>query len=188
MRIKMVYSLTLVCIISSALLAIVYQIAQPKIESDIRKKLISHLKEVFPDSIFICGRLYKYETPLKFEPAIQDTLWIVKDRNDKKVGIVFKVFPKGYAGTFEVLVGVNLDTIVTGVRPATPAEGLKETPGLGSKIVEPWFRNQFIGKKPFEILLKKDGGTLDAITGATISSRAVTNGIRLGIEKYKSFL
>ena len=184
----MIYSLTLICVISSALLAVVYKIAQPKIEADIKKKLRANLLEVFPESLKINGKKYVYKSPLRFEPIITDTLWGVYDATGKKVGIAFKVYPKGYGGVFEVLVGVNLDTIVTGIRPATPAEGLKETPGLGSKIIEPWFKKQFIGKKPKEILLKKDGGTLDAITGATISSRAVTNSVRLGIEKYKKYL
>jgi electron transport complex protein RnfG len=65
---------------------------------------------------------------------------------------------------------------------------LKETPGLGIKVREDWFRDQFRGKKSEELLLKKDGGELDAVTAATISSRAVVNGVREGIERYVQHL
>jgi electron transport complex protein RnfG len=60
----------------------------------------------------------------------------------------------------------------------------QETPGLGARIVEvrpggekPWFTSQFEGKSGDELRLKKDGGGIDAITGATISSRAVAGGV-----------
>jgi electron transport complex protein RnfG len=81
-----------------------------------------------------------------------------------------------------------MDTTVNHIRPVTPGEGLKETPGLGVRVTEKWFKKQFSGKKEKEVLLKKDGGTIDAITSATISSRAVTNGTIKGIEKYKKYL
>ncbi|MGB4293017.1 MAG: FMN-binding protein [Bacteroidales bacterium] len=50
----------------------------------------------------------------------------------------------------------------------------KETPGLGTKMTEPFFKDQFNGKNPanFKLKVKKDGGEVDAITAATITSRA----------------
>jgi electron transport complex protein RnfG len=56
----------------------------------------------------------------------------------------------------------------------------KETPGLGTKITEPEFKEQFTGKNPGEFILKvkKDGGQVDAITAATISSRAFCDAIQ----------
>ena len=56
----------------------------------------------------------------------------------------------------------------------------KETPGLGTKMTEPLFKNQFIQKNPSEFILKvkKDGGPVDAITAATISSRAFCDAVQ----------
>ena len=130
---------------------------------------------------------------VKFKPIVADTVWAVFDTADSQmrfnlIGIVFGVFPKGYSGVIETFVGLDMDTTVMGIRTATPAEGLKETPGLGDKINESGFKCQFIGKKEKEIRLKKDGGTLDAITGATISAQAVVDGVRKGINKYKKYL
>jgi len=56
----------------------------------------------------------------------------------------------------------------------------KETPGLGTKMSEPAFKNQFNDKNPSEFALKvkKDGGPVDAITAATISSRAFCDAVQ----------
>ena len=62
----------------------------------------------------------------------------------------------------------------------------KETPGLGTKMAEPAFKNQFEGKNPakFVLKVKKDGGDVDAITAATISSRAVCDAIARAYKAY----
>ncbi|MCK4352940.1 FMN-binding protein [candidate division WOR-3 bacterium] len=201
MKLRMILSLTIVCLLSAFLLSWVYKTTEPKIEKDKAGKLKIHLMETaFPDAFeyevstkdttfwIAYDSLKKTIGKAKFEEIIPDTLWSVLDTLGEQIGIVFKVYPKGYGGPIETLVGLSMDTIITGIRPATPAEGLKETPGLGVKILEPWFKRQFIGKKEKEVLLKKDGGTLDAITASTKSSRAVANGAREGIERYKKYL
>jgi electron transport complex protein RnfG len=175
MRAKMIISLVVICAAAAALLSMVYECTSKKIEQEKRAKILIQLQEAYPGQ------------QLSFRPIIQDTLWTVY-KGEEKVGVVFKTFKAGYGGTVETMVGLNLDTTVAAVRPATPAEGLKETPGLGTKIEEAWFKDQFKCKKPNEILLEKDGGTLDALTGATISSRAVADGVREGIERYKKYL
>jgi len=99
-------------------------------------------------------------------------------RDDRLVGWVVKAGGQGYAGKIELLLGLDPD--------AQKILGLfvleqKETPGLGNKITVADWRNQFIGKKsqpPLQVVKGKGGGagdqTIDAVTGATISSRAVT--------------
>ena len=62
-----------------------------------------------------------------------------------------------------------------------------ETPGLGSKIIESSFVSEFVGVNIDDIFLKKDGGQIDAITGASISSEAVVDVVRnTAMEKVKS--
>lgn len=62
----------------------------------------------------------------------------------------------------------------------------KETPGLGTKIKDTKFKDQFIGIDPaqFNLKVKKDGGDVDAITAATISSRAFSEAVELAFETY----
>ncbi len=182
MKTKMILSITLVCLVSAGLLSWVYSVTEPIIKEGIREKLGGQLKEVFPPAYSFASLVVEGDTVLK------DTLWLASDSAGIQIGIVFKVFPQGYGGAIETLVGLTNDTTVVAIRPATPGEGLKETPGLGVRVIELWFRDQFKGKKGNEVLLKKDGGTIDAITAATISSKAVADGVREGIEKYAVYL
>jgi electron transport complex protein RnfG len=63
----------------------------------------------------------------------------------------------------------------------------KETPGLGTKIETPEFREQFYGKNlsEFQLNVKKDGGDVDAITAATISSRAFCDAVQRAYDTYQ---
>jgi electron transport complex protein RnfG len=63
----------------------------------------------------------------------------------------------------------------------------KETPGLGSKITEDWFIDQYKGKSldNAKWAVKKDNGDFEQISGATISPRAVTNAVQQGLQTYQ---
>ena len=65
----------------------------------------------------------------------------------------------------------------------------KETPGLGTKVSEDAFRSQFDGFNPKRRIFKvrQDGGKIDAVTAATISSRAVVDAIQRAIDAYNHF-
>lgn len=103
-------------------------------------------------------------------------------------GYVFIAQGPGYSSTIQTMVGVNSGGKIVGMQVLFQ----KETPGLGVKITEirhgedqPWFQRQFIGLEigSGKIELAKDGGPIDAITGATISSRAVTSSVREGLRR-----
>ncbi len=179
----MILSLLIVCLASAALLSYVYTVTTPIIEEGIEEKLDEQLREVFP-----IAHSFSYYIIVEGDTLLKDTLWAALDSTGNRIGILFKVFPKGYGGPIETLVGLATDTTIVTIRPATPSEGLKETPGLGVKITEAFFLDQFSCKKLEEIRLKSYGGTIDAITAATISSRAVTDGVRKGIEKFSTYL
>ncbi len=92
--------------------------------------------------------------------------------------------PDGYVGPIELLVGINRDGSITGVR----AIRHKETPGLGDFIDTSKSRwiEVFSGRGPntdgADLALRKDGGAIDHVTGATITSRAVTNAVANALE------
>ncbi len=174
-RIKPIVVLFFASLISSLLLSWVYNKTRPTIEKEKELKINSSLSEVLPNASH-------------FERVETKDLWIGYDEKGEKVGIVFKTAPRGYGGPISILCGLDSEEKVTGIRIASPAEGLKETPGLGLKVRDFSFRQQFLGKKEAEIKLKNDGGEISAITAATISSRAVVEGIREGIKRYREFL
>jgi Na+-translocating ferredoxin:NAD+ oxidoreductase subunit G len=99
-------------------------------------------------------------------------------------GVAFVVSaPDGYSGRIDVMVGVLPGGEVHAVAILRHAE----TPGLGDKIEEDWFRRQFVGKtlQGANWRVKMDGGEFDQITGATISARAVVTAVRDGLEFFK---
>uniref|UniRef100_A0A7C4Y5Q7 Ion-translocating oxidoreductase complex subunit G n=1 Tax=candidate division WOR-3 bacterium TaxID=2052148 RepID=A0A7C4Y5Q7_UNCW3 len=169
--IKPTFVLVIVGIVSAGLLSFVYNKTLPEIEKRAKESLNESLSLVFP----VEG--------VEFENVIPDTLWVAK-KDGNVLGIVFVNISKGYSGIIKVVVGLDREGKI--LKVFVPKDVLTETPGLGMKVAEESFLKQFSGLKKEEVYLKKDGGKIDGITAATISSRATTNAVRNGIEKYFS--
>lgn len=88
------------------------------------------------------------------------------------VGYCVEVSPNGFGGAISLMVGVNPNGKVTGVTVLSHSE----TPGLGAKAEDPDFLEQYIGKSG-KISVGQQGNSINAITGATITSKAVTEGV-----------
>ncbi len=163
---KLVGTLVVVTAVSAASLSAVFKVTEEpreRIKAAEEEKL---RREVLPQA-------------LRFEKAMCGEFEFYKGyRGGKLVGFVAKGAAKGYGGEVKVLVGVDNSFRVTGVRVLEH----KETPGLGSKATEPSFLRQFEKLKVDDLKLRKDGGKIDAITGATITSRAVTEATKEAVE------
>ncbi len=116
-------------------------------------------------------------------------------RNNEYVGSVFTVVThQGYSGDISFIIGVTPDgERLSGIRVAEHAE----TPGLGANAAEvrygetdPWFCAQYAGLTPDRVQLRLDGppGEIDAITGATITSRAITERAQEAFAAYRAAL
>jgi Na+-translocating ferredoxin:NAD+ oxidoreductase subunit G len=174
-KVKNVSVLFFVGIISAFLLSFVYGKTAPVISKYKEESLKKSLSEVFD------------EPSVRFEEVKADSLWkVFKDK--KYIGIIFISVEKGYSGKIKPIVGVDSTGRIKKVK-ISKAE-LSETPGLGMKISEEPFLEQFNNLTADEVFLKKDKeqGKIDAITSATISSRAATKAIREGLEKYEKSL
>jgi len=174
-KVREVSVLFIVGITSAFLLSFVYKQTAPLISKYREESLKKSLNEVFS------------WPSVRFEEIKADTLWKVL-KGKKYIGIVFRSEKKGYSGTIRPIVGV--DSIGKIIRVKIPKEELSETPGLGMKIAEESFLNQFNNLSADEIFLKKDKqqGKIDAITSATISSRAATEAVREGLIRYSELL
>ena len=84
--------------------------------------------------------------------------------------------PSGFGGAMDIMVGVSADGVCSGVSIISHAE----TSGLGANATKEDFRAQFVGKA--NVAVTKDGGDIAALTGATITSRAVCDGVNAAIE------
>lgn len=164
--------LTVVCIIAAVSLAQVYRITKVKIDQNMAEMEKKKLTYVLPVAV-------------AFEEGQVDgrKVFTGKDGGGNIVGKAFNAAPQGYAGPINTLIGVDNEGKVTSISITKLDQ--KETPGLGTKICDARFRDQFRGKEGNALKLKKDGGSIDAITAATISSRAVANGVKEGMEWYK---
>lgn len=96
------------------------------------------------------------------------------DANGALAGKTGTIVTKGYGGEIEVTVGLDNAGKVAGV--SVGGASFAETAGLGARAKEAWFGEQYIGQTS-PIALNKDGGDIDAITSATITSRAVTGAV-----------
>lgn len=105
------------------------------------------------------------------------TYCVGTDDSGNQVGYVFTAGAKGYGGTVAVMVGLDNDGVITGIEILSHAE----TPGLGANAVKPDFKNRFTGKSGTLTVDKvsNDGQNVQAITAATITSKAVTNAVNL---------
>ena len=85
----------------------------------------------------------------------------------------------------ELIVGFLLDGTINGYKVIDQ----KETPGLGTKVTESKFSEQFKGMNPGSnrFKVRQDGGEIDAVTSATISSRAIIDAIKRGYDSYTRF-
>ena len=91
-------------------------------------------------------------------------------------GWVVEVIPSGFGGELDMVVGISPEGVVTGVSIIS----MSETSGLGANAMKESFRSQYAGKSGV-LAVSKDGGQIDALTGATITSRAVTNGVNAAL-------
>lgn len=104
-------------------------------------------------------------------------------------GYAIKVLTKGYGGQIEMMVGVSKEGEVKGIKILSHSE----TPGLGANAPQPKFSGQFKGKptdKKLEVVktAPANKSEVQAITGATITSRAVTKGVNEAVDYYKAEL
>ncbi len=94
----------------------------------------------------------------------------------ENVGYIAQVAPNGFGGEINMVVGIAPDMTVTGISIVK----MSETSGLGANASKTEFRSQYVGKTG-TLAVTKDGGEIAALTGATVTSRAVTGGVNAAI-------
>ena len=154
--------LTLVCLIAAALLGTAYTATAERIEQQSIIALKQSLNQV-------CAEADDFKDEGDYYVALKD---------NNIVGFVAIAESQGYSSIIKIIVGMDINKEITGIRVLDHAE----TPGLGANIVKPGFYTQFDRLSLSDIALRKDNGRIDGITAATISSIAVAEGVRSVIE------
>lgn len=159
--------LTIVVAVCVSLLTYVDSLTREKISAQEDEAFKALLTEMFPE-------MSRYE-------ELKDDIYTVYS-DGSQLGYAFLAIGKGYGGDINILVGLSDETTVKEIKIISQTE----TPGLGTRITEPFFTDQFAGIAIEDIALSRDGGKIDAITSSTISSSAVVDAVRAtAMEKVK---
>jgi electron transport complex protein RnfG len=173
---KLVLVLTVICTVAGALLAVVHDVTADPIAAATLKEKNDAIMQVLPSCDNNPG-----EDIVTVDADGETWTFYVARQAGTFVGAAFEaVSSQGYGGDIVIMVGVNAE----GSAQAIEVLAHKETPGLGAWISGEAFGAQFAGRSIAETkwAVAKDGGDIDQITAATISSRAVTQAVKAGLD------
>jgi Na+-translocating ferredoxin:NAD+ oxidoreductase subunit G len=190
--------LFIITAVSALALAFVYTATREKVLQTEQNKKVSAYSKIFPDYTF--GE----------EQAADGQIYIEAfDKEKKPAGYILFAESKGYSSILKIVYGIGLDGTIKGITVIYQ----KETPGLGARCEEvkkdttliglfknfinktagkknqpamPWFQKQYEGLTLDDLWLRsqKNGGKIVSMTGATVTSNAITKGVRESLEKF----
>lgn len=163
---NMLLSLTIIAAVAAALLAFVHDTTAPVIDASKTEALKAGIAKVLPEG---------YDNdPYEDQVQIDEYVLYPARKGDQLIGVAVKSFTNnGFDGFVSVLVGMDMEGNIIDYS----VQEQSETPGLGSKMAD-WFRTEGTARSVLgaslaqPLKVTKDGGTVDAISAATISSRA----------------
>lgn len=194
--VKDAFVLLIITLLAGLFLGVVYEMTKGPIAVQKEKAKTEANLEVFPDAV-------SFETDASFDSTTAqkllldagltevDIIEVTQALNQEKVylGAVITVTShEGYSGDITFSMGIQKDGTVNGISILTIAE----TAGLGMKANTDEFKNQFSGVNTQKFEYTKSGATadnqIDAISGATITTNAITNGVNAGLAYFQTEL
>lgn len=157
--------------ITALLLSCVNALTADKIAENIAREKADAIASIFPSADG------NEQLNVTFENM--SALYIVNS-GSAAIGYAAEVTPLGFGGKMSLMVGVNFDGTLAGVKMISHSE----TPGLGNRAGAPEYLSQYIGKN--KQVLDTDG--IDVITGSTVSSNAVLDGVNTALSAYDIIL
>lgn len=167
-------NLATVCVISGIIIAVTYFITAPiaaqkseMMEKEAMQSLVTNADEF---------------TEIADKPD-----WFEAKKAGEVVAYIVPAKTKGYGGEISMLVAVSVDKTIINYQILSA----NETPGLGDNASKEPFRNQFVGKISNQLVVTKDPSNTDqiqAMTGATITSTAVTNAVKTAEDEVNAFV
>ena len=179
--INMVVALLVIAAVSGGVLGLVYGMTKDAIAEVDQKKNEAAIQAVLP----LEGVTYKADT-LKYNYEGVDLTFpcnLAYDANGTFQGAAVKTSEGGFGGKIDMMVGFTADGTIKGTSVLSHAE----TPGLGANMTGK-FKDQFVDKNPasYKLTVTKDGGDVDAITAATITSRAFSKAVDKAYQAFEA--
>jgi len=168
------YALVLFCItaVACAILAMVNQTTEPLIAQNKIATEDAARQDIFPGASFTERTVEGLE------------FYDVFDDGENLLGYILNTSAQGYSSTIVAMVGLNTDLSIKMVKVIDQ----QETPGLGTNCTKTGFLDRFVGLSIGNLKVDKDGGEIVSLTGATISTRALTSSIKEYIERLERLL
>ena len=179
---NMFVALFVICIVAGGVLGIVFNATKDPIAAAENAKRTAAIKNVLPE--FNTLKTVNVMSAVEGDNA-EIPFHLAYDANNNFIGAAVETFTnKGFSGNISLMVGILADGTIKNIYVLQHAE----TPGLGSKMEEETFKGQFNDKNAdsFNFSVKKDGGDVDAITAATISSRAFCDAVNRALSTFEN--
>lgn len=168
---KVGLNLAAACILSGAVIAFTYSITAPVAAEQAVLQKQKAMQELVPNA-------------QSFQELTGKPQWMVAMRDNKQLAYIIPAEGKGYGGTIKMVVAVSPEAKVVDYKILAH----NETPGLGDKAAKEPFRKQFAGKELKRLKVKnRPTKDIQALTGATITSKAVTNIVKSAVEQVIEF-
>lgn len=193
--IKNTLILTAITVVAGCLLGLVYEVTKEPIAAAERKAKEEAYYTVLPAEsyIFYDGFDKQDADALLTEAGYKndgiDEVTVAENASGAAIGYVVTVTShEGYGGDIVLSVGISMDGTVTGMELLT----ISETAGLGMRANEPEFKEQFRDRKVEKFFYsktgEKDGNKIDALSGATVTTNAVTNAVNAALVYFQNQL
>lgn len=174
------------CLVSAAALALAYRFSAPEIAQRLKEDMEVSLAQVIPAALRANDMVA--DTVTIDGPDGATTVYRAR-RGDRVSAVAYRVTGKGYGGDIVIIMGVDRDGEILGVRVVQHAE----TPGLGDKVdvrksrwIDAFKGLSFANTAAAKWAVKKDGGQFDQFSGATITPRAVVKAVRDGLALFSA--
>lgn len=181
--------LLVLCLVATLALAVTNELTKAPIAAQRATKTAAARQEVLPladPEGFVQLEEAKLNEVIAADSSVVD-VYIGKSVDGEVIGYVITTNPKGFGGIVETFVGIDTKGVITGVRIGTHAE----TPGLGDVATQPEFYEQYNDMSVEHVIgVSKVSGSeteIQAISGATITSKAVTDGVNSAANAYNAF-
>jgi electron transport complex protein RnfG len=166
---KLGLTLLVFCIVASGILAYVDGVTKPIISERKASEQEQTRKELLPEA-----KTFEMKTAAADSSFVY---YIATNEQSEIIGFSFVAAKRGYSSVVKTMVATNKDLVITAMKVIDQ----NETPGLGTHAVDPDFPERFLGLNSDQLKVDKDGGGIKSITGATITTRTVSNSIKEAI-------
>lgn len=182
--------LFVITLIAGCALGVVYQVTKEPIKNQEIKAQNEACQEVFPSaSAFeetVDENMDETVKELGFDQVTLEKVLLAKGESGETLGVVLTVTDhEGYGGDIQFMMGIQADGTLNGISILS----ISETPGLGMKaeeVLKPQFENKQVEQFTYTKSGAMSDSEIDAISGATITTNAVTNGVNAGLAYFKA--